>query len=69
MNPAYSPPPGLMADKTFREGFACLAPLNLTFDAWLYHPQIADLTAWARSPARHLPEPCRRAAGDRQLCR
>jgi predicted TIM-barrel fold metal-dependent hydrolase len=49
MNPAYSPPPGLMADKTFRQGFACLAPLNLTFDAWLYHPRIGDLTALARA--------------------
>ena len=49
MNPAYSPPPGLMGDATFREGFACLAPLNLTFDAWLYHPQIADVTALARA--------------------
>jgi predicted TIM-barrel fold metal-dependent hydrolase len=49
MNPAYSPPAGLMADKTFRQGFACLAPLNLTFDAWLYHPQIGDLTALARA--------------------
>jgi predicted TIM-barrel fold metal-dependent hydrolase len=49
MNPAYAPPPGLMGDKTFREGFACLAPLNLTFDAWLYHPQIGDVTALARA--------------------
>jgi predicted TIM-barrel fold metal-dependent hydrolase len=49
MNPAYSPPPGLMADRTFREGFACLAPLNLSFDAWLYHPQIGELTALARA--------------------
>jgi len=49
MNPAYAPPPGLMADRTFREGFACLAPLNLSFDAWLYHPQIGDLTALAQA--------------------
>jgi predicted TIM-barrel fold metal-dependent hydrolase len=49
MNPAYSPPPGLMGDKAFREGFACLAPLNLTFDAWLYHPQIGDVIALARA--------------------
>src|SRR3954447_17596337 len=49
MNPAYSPPPGLMFDKTFREGFACLAPLNLSFDAWLYHPQIGDVTALAQA--------------------
>jgi predicted TIM-barrel fold metal-dependent hydrolase len=49
MNPAYSPPAGLMGDATFRQGFACLAPLNLTFDAWLYHPQIADVIALARA--------------------
>ena len=49
MNPAYNPPIGLMGDKTFREGFACLAPLNLTFDAWLYHPQIADVMSLARA--------------------
>jgi predicted TIM-barrel fold metal-dependent hydrolase len=49
MNPAYSPPPGLMGDTAFREGFACLAPLNLTFDAWLYHPQIGDVTALAQA--------------------
>ena len=49
MNPAYAPPPGLMYDETFRKGFACLAPLNLSFDAWLYHPQIGDVTALAQA--------------------
>ncbi len=49
LNPAYSPPPGLLADRTFREGFARLAPLGLSFDAWLYHPQIDELTALAQS--------------------
>jgi predicted TIM-barrel fold metal-dependent hydrolase len=49
MNPAYSPPPGLMFDAMFRQGFACLAPLGLTFDAWLYHPQIGDVAALARA--------------------
>jgi len=49
MNPAYAPPPGLLADRTFRAGFAALAPLNLSFDAWLYHPQIDELTALARA--------------------
>jgi len=37
------PPPGLMADRVWREGFAQLAPLGLSFDAWLYHPQIGEL--------------------------
>ena len=49
MNPAYNPPAGLLGDAVFRQGFACLAPLNLTFDAWLYHPQINELTALARA--------------------
>jgi predicted TIM-barrel fold metal-dependent hydrolase len=49
MNPAYAPPPKLMYDDTFRKGFACLAPLNMSFDAWLYHPQIGDLTDLARA--------------------
>src|SRR5215471_14881012 len=42
-NPAYPAPPGLLADKTFREGFAVLGRLGLSFDAWLYHPQIKDV--------------------------
>lgn len=41
------PKPGLYLDATFREGFAQLAPLGLTFDAWLYHPQIGDLASLA----------------------
>ncbi|MBI1777206.1 MAG: amidohydrolase family protein [Proteobacteria bacterium] len=48
-NPAYEMPAGLMADPAFRQGFACLAPLGLSFDAWLYHPQIDELTALARA--------------------
>ncbi|MDB5966406.1 MAG: amidohydrolase 2, partial [Polaromonas sp.] len=36
-----------LADPAFREGFARLAPLGLSFDAWVYHPQISDLTALA----------------------
>jgi predicted TIM-barrel fold metal-dependent hydrolase len=42
-------PKGLLRDKTFREGFACLAPLGLSFDAWLFHPQIGELTDLARA--------------------
>jgi L-fuconolactonase len=48
-NPAYSPPPKLLADKTFREGFAVLDRLGLSFDAWLYHPQIGELADLARA--------------------
>ena len=49
LNPAYSPPPGLLGDAIFRQGFAKLAPLNLSFDAWLYHPQIDELADLARA--------------------
>jgi predicted TIM-barrel fold metal-dependent hydrolase len=48
-NPAYSPPPNLLAAKEFREGFAVLVSLGLSFDAWLYHPQINELTELARA--------------------
>ena len=37
------PPPGLMADPTFRAGFARLAKHRLSFDAWLYHHQLGEL--------------------------
>jgi L-fuconolactonase len=44
-----NPPKGQMSDPTWRAGFARLAPLNLTFEAWLYHPQLADLAALAQA--------------------
>src|SRR3954454_14929817 len=36
-------PQGLLLDKTFREGFAALAPLGLAFDAWMFQTQLSDL--------------------------
>ena len=51
-NVAYmyaSRPKGLLLDSTFRKGFACLAPLGLSFDAWLLQPQISELTDLARA--------------------
>lgn len=45
----HNPPPGLYRDAGFRAGFARLAARGMTFDAWLYHPQIPDLTDLARS--------------------
>ena len=42
-------PKGLLLDATFRKGFACLAPLGLSFDAWLFHPQIGELIDLARA--------------------
>jgi L-fuconolactonase len=49
LNPGNPAPRGLLADPSFREGFARLAPLGLSFDAWLYHPQLDGLTALARA--------------------
>jgi predicted TIM-barrel fold metal-dependent hydrolase len=42
-------PKDLLRDPAFRKGFACLAPLGLSFDAWLFHPQIGDLEDLARA--------------------
>jgi predicted TIM-barrel fold metal-dependent hydrolase len=42
-------PKGLLLDSTFRKGFTCLAPLGLSFDAWLFHPQIGELVDLARA--------------------
>ena len=41
------PPAGLLADSAFRKGFAHLGKRDLSFDAWLYHPQIGELAALA----------------------
>jgi len=41
--------PGLYLSREFREGFAQLAPLGLSFDAWLLEPQLGDLIDLARS--------------------
>jgi predicted TIM-barrel fold metal-dependent hydrolase len=36
-------PPGLLLDAKFREGFSRLARYGLSFDSWLFHPQIPEL--------------------------
>jgi L-fuconolactonase len=48
-NSHTNPSASLYLDPTFRKGFAQLAPLGLSFDAWLYHPQISELTSLARA--------------------
>ena len=35
--------PHLLLDENFRRGIARLAPLGLSFDAWLFYPQLPDL--------------------------
>jgi L-fuconolactonase len=42
-------PSGLLLDQRVREGFARLAPLGLSFDAWLYHTQLDELIDLARA--------------------
>jgi predicted TIM-barrel fold metal-dependent hydrolase len=42
-------PDGLLMDKRVREGFARLAPLGLSFDAWMYHTQLGELVDLARA--------------------
>jgi L-fuconolactonase len=49
LNPGNPAPAGLLGDRAFCEGFSELAPLGLTFDAWLYHPQIDELTSLAQA--------------------
>ena len=49
LGPLSGRPGGLYLDKTFREGFAQLQPLGLSFDAWLVEPQLPDLISLARA--------------------
>ena len=49
INPGFPAPAGLLGDTKYREGFARLAPLGMSFEAWLYHPQIDELTSIARA--------------------
>ena len=42
-------PEGLLMDPQLREGFARLAPLGLSFDAWMYHTQLGELVGLARA--------------------
>jgi predicted TIM-barrel fold metal-dependent hydrolase len=36
-------------DAGFRQGFAHLAPLGLSFDAWMFHPQLSELADLLRA--------------------
>jgi L-fuconolactonase len=45
----HRPAPRLMAEPEFRRGVTRLGELGYSFDAWLYHPQLPDLTDLARS--------------------
>jgi predicted TIM-barrel fold metal-dependent hydrolase len=41
--------PRMLGDGDFRRGFSWLKKLNLSFDAWLYHPQLPELADLARA--------------------
>jgi L-fuconolactonase len=43
------PPPGLLGRDDFRRGFAALGAAGLSFDAWLFHPQLPELTELCRA--------------------
>ena len=46
-NSHTNPPPLLYLDPTFREGFKKLAVFDLSFEAWLYHDQLTDVSSLA----------------------
>ena len=48
-NSQTNPPQHLLLDATFQAGVAQLKDFDLVFDAWVYHPQIPDVTALARA--------------------
>ena len=48
-NPLTAAPPGLLLDASFRAGLAQLAPLGLSFDAWLFFAQLPELIDTARA--------------------
>jgi len=43
------PRPHMLAEPKFREGFQCLSRVGLTFDAWVYHPQLSEVADLAAS--------------------
>jgi predicted TIM-barrel fold metal-dependent hydrolase len=54
-NSATARGPHLMAQADFRAGLARLTALGLSLDAWVFHPQLADLVDLARAfPAANI---------------
>ncbi len=41
------PEPELLRDARVRQGVACLGPLGLSLDAWVYHPQLDEVSELA----------------------
>jgi predicted TIM-barrel fold metal-dependent hydrolase len=49
LGPSSHNPPGLYPSAEFQAGFRHLAPLGLSFDAWVLEPQLGDVLALARA--------------------
>ena len=49
LGPLVRAPEGLYRSTAFREGFAELGPLGLSFDAWMLEPQLDDLIDLAKA--------------------
>ena len=49
LNPAYSPPRGLLESASFQAGLRVLGEMGLSFDAWLYFHQLPELVRLARA--------------------
>lgn len=49
LNPAYPTTETMLDTAEFRTGFARMAPLGLSFDAWVFFHQLPRLTALARA--------------------
>jgi L-fuconolactonase len=48
-NPLTAAPRGLLLDPNYRAGVAQLAPLGLSYDAWLFFPQLPELFDLAKA--------------------
>lgn len=46
---ARTPPPGVLLDPVFRQGFERLVALGMSFDCWIYHTQLGEVVDLARS--------------------
>jgi predicted TIM-barrel fold metal-dependent hydrolase len=49
VNHQADPPAELLLDPHFTDGVRTLGAMDLTYDAWLYHPQLPELVALARA--------------------
>lgn len=49
LGPSFHAPEGLLMETRFREGFAQLGKMGMTFDAWLLEPQLPEIIDLARA--------------------